>query len=159
MIFKECFADLTVRRPPPKPKVPQPQSTWRRKKSDFKVPGEMGIIFVCKKFSRIALPQFYSTAAFHYEDRLTKHKNFPKFHDSSQTPVQSPIRSIYVGRRGLTLKKPERLPDMFPLDRLHMIRLEAVFTRRDDGNFVSISEQKTLLTILPQRISKPSNNS
>lgn len=153
MVFKVCFADLTVRRPPPKPKQPQTAvSVWRRKKTDFNIPGDIGIIFVCKNFSRIALLQFYSTAAFHYEVRLTDHKKFPKTQDGSQTTVESHIRNIYAGRRALTLKNPGRLPDMFPLDKLHIVRLEAVFTRSDDGKFIFMPNQKALVTALPSKL-------
>lgn len=150
MIFKECFTHLTVRRPPPKPKQPQPLRNvyWRKKKSHFTTPGDMNIIFVCKNFSRIALPQFYSTAAFHYEDGLTKHKKFPKTQDASQTIIESPIRNICVGRRALAIRNPGRLPDMFPWDKLHIVRLEAVFTRKDDGELTFIHNQKISLTNL-----------
>ena len=133
MIFRECFANLAVRR---RPSPGMLHLVKNGKKTQYKTPEAMSVLFVSKKFLRVALPQFYSTTMFLHDDVLCLVERFSGKPGPSKTFSLSLIRNIYTQSYYTFRVNLEEQFGIFPLQQLRTVRLETHFHPTYQGSFV-----------------------
>lgn len=121
MIFKNCFASRLLQLPGRRVMPPRDCKKPPNKTRPIKLPMFMSIILVCKAFFRIALPQFYGTAAFCYNESLfgsTKNLGQPGLIHGSPFSI---IRNLYCRPEDI-----QRLRKIWTLDTVLFKNLQTI---------------------------------